>query len=106
LYDVVHVVDEDGTANLMTMRGMVLPKEVLNIANILGIECNETDHLGWKDINTIESIVKQCPALGIKVVTVHIGSLRKDLDDLGDLSDDSIRLNNLEVLLQRYLQGD
>lgn len=72
VYDLVYIVDDDGTANLLTVRGRVIPVEIKNLCNLLGFRDIYSDHIGWSPTHLVASIVEQCPALGIKVREVSL----------------------------------
>lgn len=76
VYDLVHIIDDDGTANLLTVKDMEIPVEIKNLCNILGFEANYSDHTGWKPNHLIASVVEQCPALGIRVRQIHLNTYR------------------------------
>lgn len=75
VYDLVYVQDGDGTANLLTLKGLKIPTEVKNMCSVLGIVPYE-DHIGWGAGDVVEAIVDQCPALGVKVREVSLSVFR------------------------------
>lgn len=76
VYDLIYIIDNDNTANLMTLKRMELPIEIKNLCKVLGIDCYR-DHLGWTNGDVVAGIVEQCPVLGIKVREVSVSVFRR-----------------------------